>query len=318
MNIWLRVTRVLIALGIVYAVTNVPIAFSEANSGSVEIEIDAKTNLLTLKAHDAPLSEVIQRIGELAGFKTVVVAATGESRLVTVSFTGMPITEAVEHLTRDTNRIVFYQSSDGSGEHNTISQLWFLGFSDSPSDEVTDTLESFVSVENLQQENSNTRSMAALRLSTQASSVLSAKDEKERIRLRLIQLLQEDQDALVRARAAIALGALGDEKAVTALESALLDRHASIRAQAINALGQIGGERATRTLGNILLYGSTNTTDRIMAAQALWKHDTEEAREYLRIGATDIDEQVRLASSTPPSAPRKSRDAEQLGAEQTQ
>jgi HEAT repeat protein len=155
-------------------------------------------------------------------------------------------------------------------------------------------------------------------LSNQAVLGLSDKDATGHVLARLTRVLQEDQDALVRSRAAIALGALRDEGAVLALESALLDEHSSVRSQAINALGQIGGERATMALGNILLNGSADKTERVMAAQALWKHDSEAARGYLRTGANDTDDQVRLASSKAPKPPKVRVTTDQLGPAETQ
>ena len=117
--------------------------------------------------------------------------------------------------------------------------------------------------------------------------------------IRLTKMLQESQDKQVRIRAIIALGALQDERAVLALESALLDQDSSIRLQAINALGQIGSEQATIVLGNLLLNGSADTPERIMAAQALQKQNSNAAQAYLESTAYDVNKQVQMASREP-------------------
>jgi hypothetical protein len=117
---------------------------------------------------------------------------------------------------------------------------------------------------------------------------------------RLTKMLQQDQDTPVRARAAIALGTFQDERAVLALESALLDKEPLVRTQAIKALGRIGTEQATIALGNILLRGSADKSERILASRALWNHDSEIAQDYLRAGATDTDAQIRSASTSKP------------------
>ena len=139
-----------------------------------------------------------------------------------------------------------------------------------------------------------------------------------RVLARLTQILEGDHDALVRARAATALGALGNQEAFQALESALIDPHPTVRAQAINALGQIGGDQATIVLGDLLLYGSTKPLERVMAAQSLWKIDTEVARNYLRTGSFDANEQVRIASSKEPSHRAIRSVSEFQGAEESQ
>ena len=306
----------------VLVVANATLAGATTSAGSdpssADIRIEMNDGSLTLTTHDAPLHEVMREIGELAGLKTILVEDFIEPPLVNVSFDNIPIHEAVERLVGDTNRIIFYAPAGNRAGHRVISQVWLSGSSGAPGDDEAGDGEIIVLAEDLQHNEGKIRSEAVLRWSNQAVLELSKKDDKRDVLARLIRMLQEDQEALVRARAANALGALRDEGAVLALESALLDRHSSVRSQAINALGQIGGERATIILGNILLYGSADKTERVMAAQALWKHDSEAARRYLRTGAYDTDEQVRLASSKAPSSPKERAANDQLGDAETQ
>jgi HEAT repeat protein len=122
----------------------------------------------------------------------------------------------------------------------------------------------------------------------------------------------------VRARAAIAIGALGDQRGIDALESALLDEHSSVRIQAINALGQLGGERASIALGNVLIESGRATMERVLAAQALWRHESVIARSYLDIGATDPNKQVRKASSQPQPAVKVRQSGKYTGSSATE
>ena len=123
----------------------------------------------------------------------------------------------------------------------------------------------------------------------------------------------------VRARAAIALGTFQDERAVFALESALLDEDSLVRSQAIKALGQIENEQAAIALGIILLRDSADKSERIMASRALWNHDSEIAQDYLRAGANDTDAQIRSASMNEPLSSHKVRNTiDQLGESETQ
>ena len=90
--------------------------------------------------------------------------------------------------------------------------------------------------------------------------------------------------------------------------------------QAIEALGGIGGEPAARALGEILLRGE-DRQERVHAAWALGRHDTELARSLLDAVADDPDELVRMASESPPGrlpesvAAPAADDAEQRGSE---
>ena len=288
------------------------------NPGSADIRIEMKAGLLTLETRGVPLDEVMRRIGELANFKVILLEDFIKPPLVSVSFDNTPVKEAVERLLGKTNRVIFYTAAGIGVQDHVISQVWLLGSSRSAGNDEAGDGESIGLAEDLHHEEGKIRSEAVLRLSNQAVLGLSNEDAAGHVLDRLILVLQQDQDSLVRARAAIALGALRDEGAVPSLESALLDEHSSVRSQAINALGQIGGERATMTLGNILLNDSADKTERIMAAQALWKHDSETARRYLRTGANDADEQVRLASSKAPSHPKVRVTTDQLGPAKTQ
>jgi HEAT repeat protein len=64
----------------------------------------------------------------------------------------------------------------------------------------------------------------------------------------LVQLLRDSDSFRVRARAALALGRMGDERAVGALEQGLRDPHAAVRAASARALGDVGGRRSVGAL----------------------------------------------------------------------
>jgi hypothetical protein len=287
----------------------------EPDQATPVIQIELNAGLLTLKTEAAPLHEVLNRVGELAGFTVVRIADSGDPQLVNVSFESLPVEQLVARLVDNSNRIIFYaQAGDGS-QGRVISQIWLLG----PGNADIDYDEkSVIYNDDLQQADSRKRSEAALRLSQQSVPGLSEEDSRGKIISRLGRLLHEDHDALVRSRAAIALGGLNDQRAVADLEAALLDENSTVRSQAITALGRIGGETATMALGNILLDGTGKAVDRIMAAQALWKHDSESARAYLRAGTNDLDEQVRQASGKAPSSISNELSEGQLGPEESE
>jgi HEAT repeat protein len=112
--------------------------------------------------------------------------------------------------------------------------------------------------------------------------------------------MREDTDPLVRSRAVIALGSLGDPRALAALESALVDPNFAVRVQAVQAPGRIGGEDASQVLGDALLY-QRDAQMRTLAALALHREDSPSARRLLEAAADDPDRQVRSAVANPPS-----------------
>jgi HEAT repeat protein len=255
----------------------------------IDIRIEMKDGSLSMETRDAPLHEVMRRIGELAGFKTILVGDFIDPPLVNVSFNQIPVREAVERLVSDKNRIILYGQAGDDTQQSTISQVWLL----QSGDDVASDAENIA---------------------------LGREDDVKGHKLaRLTRMLQQDQNTPVRARAAIALGTFQDERAVLALETALLDKEPLVRSQAIKALGRIRSEQATIALGNILLRGSADKSERIMASRALWNQDSEIAQDYLRAAANDTDAQIRTASTSNPSSTPKVRNAnDQSGESETQ
>lgn len=273
----------------IYAIASSAAEATGTSPQPADIRIEMKDGLLTLETRDAPLHEVMREIGELAGFKTILVGEFIKPSLVNVSFENMPLDKVIERLVSDNNRIILYGVAGDNTQQRIISQVWLLQSGDGVVSEVE-------------------------------SIAPGAEEDVKGYKLaRLTRMLQQDQDISVRARAAIALGTFQDERAVFALESALLDENSLVRSQAIKALGRIGNEQATMALGNILLRTSADKSERIMASRALWNHDSEIARDYLRAAANDPDTQIRSASMNEPLSPGKARNTtDQSGESETQ
>lgn len=102
----------------------------------------------------------------------------------------------------------------------------------------------------------------------------------------LLRMLSQGQSFRVRARAALALGRAGDERALSGLEAALADPEPAVREAAAAALGQIGARRSVPAL-------------RAAAADAV-SSVAVEAKQALR--AIAAREQIARAVSRPAEA----------------
>jgi hypothetical protein len=255
-----------------------------AAAGATGIRVELNDGLLSADFHNAPLPQVLAEIGKVAGYRLIQVADFDDFPRIDGSFVKQPLQAAVERLVANTNRILFYSRGTGVDSRRVLSQVWLLG----PGEAGVDTTQSTEVVIGLQQEEPLIRRQELLRLVQQ--------EGEEAVLEKLSVLLLTDQDSLVRSRAAIALGTLQDERAVTDLESALQDAHFSVRVQSMTALGNIGGDRATMALGSVLLNDSLDPLERVTAAQVLWKQDSDIAKGYLQAGSNDANEQVRDAS----------------------
>jgi hypothetical protein len=270
MNTSLRYLMLCAVLVFGYATVSSAAEHVGLSSEPVDIRIEMKDGLLTLETRDAPLHEVMRGIGELAGFKTILVGEFIKPSRVNVSFENMPVREVIERLVSDKNRIILYGPAADGALQSTISQVWLLQSGDGVASNVEDI---------------------ALGLEADVNGYKLA---------RLTRMLQPDQDTSVRARAAMALGTFQDQRAVLALVSALMDEDPLVRSQAIKALGRNGTEQATIALGNILLRTDADKSERILASRALRNHDSEIAQDYLRAAVNDTDAQIRSASTQIP------------------
>jgi len=306
MNPGFNLTLLLAAFVLSLAIPGELSASENQPADNTDIRIELNDGLLSAEIDDVPLPRVLAEIGKLAGFKVVQVGDFDDYPRINSKFEMLPLQVAVERLVANTNRIFFFSQSEGAESQRVLSQLWLLG----PGEAGAEITQKTEVVGGLQHEDPLIRSQAALRLVQQQGGEATLE--------KLTILLQTDQDPLVRSRVAIALGALGDERAVSELESATLDPHFSVRTQSMTALGQIGGERATRVLGGILLNDTVEPVERVVAAQALWKQDSEIAQGYLEAGSSDSNEQVREASIKAPSVPAAAADGAQAGPEATE
>ena len=269
-----------------------------ANEPSIRAEWHA--GLMTLEARNARLSAVLEHMGRLAGFTTRRFSAAPDCSSINVTLERVPLIEAIERLVASSNRIVFYGPGDASNPRGAISQVWLLGSSDVDV-ALYPAADEAPADDGLEQEDPARRSEAVLKLSRRVSIGAEGDEGGAVLLARMGQVLQQDPDPLVRSRAAIALGALGEPAAVGDLEAALADAHFSVRSQAIGALGRIDDDRASTALGGILLDPGVDTVERVMAARALWQQGSDTARAYLQLGAGDGDPQVREAASNAPT-----------------
>jgi HEAT repeat protein len=255
--------------------------------GQLQVRLDA--GLLTLEADTVPLAEIVEEISRQAGFATTLIGDF--TAPVSVTLDKVTVAAALERLLADTDRIVIYADSPADAAGRRIVRLWLFEPGD---DRQAAAAPPPTAPDPLQHDDARIRSRAVLRL-TQSGARQDVLDT-------LGQILQEDDDPLVRSRAALALGSLHDPRALATLEAALSDASFTVRAQSVQALGQIGGEQATGILGNVLLHDPDSLL-RTIAAQNLHKEDSPSAQSFLDAAVDDPDQQVRAAAARPPSSP---------------
>lgn len=295
-------------------------AISHVTSTPTITRVELRAGKLTLQARDAPMFEVISRIAALAGFEVVPIGELSNLPRVTRSLSAVALHAALDRILAETNSIVVYAPASGAGASPRVSRVLLLGRG-APTPTATTAASDRKAPSAREREQASAaelvRSESMLRLARQVRNAPAGGAASGTVVDALAQALANDEAVVVRVRAAMALGALGDRRGLDALEAATRDPSFSVRAQAITALGQIPDARSADVLGGILVDPSAKRTERLVAAHALWSHNSSAARQYLQAGAADPDEQVRRASSRAPisaTSPASARSTPSSGA----
>ena len=255
-------------------------ADSPPASAAAAIEVELRDGLLTLNASGAPLADVIRRIGNEAGFETLVYAEP--ERLVTRSMTDVPLEQALGELLQDVSNVITFDRSAAP------ARVRLYGTAATGAAATPGTPEPAVITRQL---DSETDSRITAIHGEAAQGDLEAREE-------LTRLLREDTDPAVRSRAAAALGEIGDPTVVPVLQIGAGDSEQIVRLRAIRALAAIKDDQSTQVLADVL-FSHPDTRTRLLAVWALRQQDTPLARSYLEASRTDGNTLVRQAVARP-------------------
>ncbi len=264
---------------------------AEVDVSRATIEVAVRQGLLSVNLRDAPLADVLQAIGEQAGFRVIIKGDL--SAPVTWSFTQAPVDKALRRLLQNTSSVLIYAPSRDGG----IGPLVEVIVLETKADAAARTAQI-------------ARMIPAKRTGgSRKTAVVSLNDDRED-RLRAVQrlankpdaaatkdlalLLSEDEDPMIRRIAAIALGKIGGARAEAALTGALEDEDSLVRGRAIQALARKWGHKAVGSLGKTLMKDPDPTVRR-QAALSLGRMSGEEALEALQAAQGDADYAVRRA-----------------------
>lgn len=232
------------------------------------LNVAAERGLLSVDVRQAPLADVLRRIGERAGF---VVTIRGDlSRPVTQGFSGVLLEEGLRRLTRGESLALVY-ASRGPGGPPQLTEL--LVYATPPQ---------------LARPRAGDASRPA---KFQRISALARQRDAAAV-AELAGFLAGDPDPLVRSRAADTLGRMQGAAAASALTRARADEAASVRIRVLMALRRLEGPAAVVLLRDALL-ADPDPGVRRAAAWVLGALRNETARSALESALGDRDESVR-------------------------
>ena len=248
-----------------------------------DIHVAVQQGLLTLNARNVPLADLLRIIGERAA---ITLTIHGNLRTtVTESFTDIPLDKGITRLVGGSGLVLIYAPPQGESGTNVLAQAHVY--------EVSPT--------NVARMQADARKQGAVARPIESDRSAKLREIRALSRQRdetaaraLTQIVAQDADPTVRAKAVAALGKFGEAESARAISMALMDQDALVRVQAARALGRVEGDQATPALGGVLM-GDSDPRVRREAARALGSVQSEEARWSLEAAALDADQSVRRA-----------------------
>ena len=249
---------------------------------SAEVVVEFRDGLLTLRAVNAPLDEVIGEIGAKAGFTTTIYG-NFESRLDR-SFDAAPLQRALRELLAGVSNIIWFDETP----ERKVMEIFLFGNTSSGSVSVKPDPPPATAV-------AGGRRLDRARAEEITRSAERAGGGDAGAMAELADLLRTDPDPAVRRATAEALGEIGGADAAVILQSGVRDDNQMVRIHSIRALALISNDQSTQILAD-LLFNHPDTRTRLLAAWALGRHGSALAQTYLDTAREDRDELVRKAA----------------------
>jgi hypothetical protein len=266
---------------------------------------------LSVRVGEAPLEAVLEAIAAQTDLTIII---RGDPGMVgPAAFADLPLDAGIRRLAGERRLMMVFRRSEGHGGQGRLREVRVYG--QPPSDELARVREPL------------TRTLGKLAKEPTATAPeppsyqeLAAKDRGERLAAirglarqqdeaaieTLATLLARDPDRSVRRIAATALGNIGGENVVPALEAALADPDVEVGIQAMRGLHAINGEAGAASLGELAL-GDADPELRRQAVNLLATLRSDEARSTIELAATDPDDTVRQAAEEVLTHPRRWR-----------
>ena len=297
-----------------------------ADSTTSYLHVEMSDDLVTLKAHNVGVRDVLD---EIARQSDLMVVSHGplHGRL-TLELERLPLFEALRRIMRGQSYLLHQaQAATGamSANHERQSTLWVFsdgsandrGYMKSPSHSVRETtsaievLQSQLMSDDIRVRQEAIKGLRRLKVNEVIAPLSYAlADEDKKVRVKAIYALADiggdnavaalaaaagDENAWVRAETAYALGTLGGDTAIQVLKHALQDADSDVRETAIEAFQDIGGGQSASALAVALQ--DTDATLRVEAIEALADIGGETAMRLLDQALEDQDNGVGQAAN---------------------
>jgi HEAT repeats len=286
-------------------------AAAEPPAARANLEVTVAGGWLSVRVDEAPFDAVLEAI---AAQTELAITIRGDPGTVgPQEFADLPLESGIRRLAGERRLMMVFERSDDQHEPGRLKEVQV--YSDPPSDDLarpryplTRTFGKVAKQPPLAApERPGYQELAAKDKSERLGAIRGLARQKNDAAIEVLgALLAHDPDRTVRRIAASALGNIGGEAVVSALETALVDQDVDVRIQAMRGLHVINGTAATGTLGELAL-GDADPELRRQAVHLLATLRSDEARSTIGLAATDPDDSVRQAAEEALTRRRRSR-----------
>jgi len=297
-----------------------------ADSATSYLNVEMSDDLVTLKAHNVGVRDVLDEIARQSDL--IVVSHAPLHGRLTLELERLPLFEALRRIMRGQSYLL-HQAQAVAGarivNHERQSTLWVFsdgsandpGYTEAANHFVWETtsaiemLQSQLMSDDVRVRQDAIKGLRRLKVNEVIAPLSYALlDEDKKVRVKAIYALADiggdnavaalaaaagDENAWVRAETAYALGMLGGDTAIQVLKHTLHDPDSDVRETTIEAFTDIGGGQSARALAVALQ--DTDASLRVEAIEALADIGGETAMRLLDQALEDQDNSVRQAAN---------------------
>lgn len=290
---------------------------ADAAPGTVYVELQG--DLVTLRAHDAPLRDILAGIARQGNLS--IESLSPLQKRISVEFEKLPLPQALVRIMRGESYLLHRTRTgpdERSASHASTDTLWVFadesgdrtGFSFTSASMAIESLRTQLASDDVRTRLEAIKRLRKLKIDEAVEPLGAALSDEERaIRVKAIYALADiggedavavlatalsDDNPWVRSETAYALGAIGDDSAIPILKHALYDADSRVRTAAISAFTEIGGAHLADAL--TIALQDTDPAVRVEAVESIWNIGGETAMLLLNKALQDSDDAVREAA----------------------
>ena len=262
-----------------------------ANDKGASINVWSSDDGYSLIAEQAHVTDILRALGSRAGFEVKILGAP-RREYQDWRFDSVPLLRLLDNLLRGYNTVQIHEQD--ADRTRRLKELWLITRYDDVAAQPGLTIK-------IELEQTETGTEERQQFTPEQQYQIDSIDDLqgmtgEDVIATLQRTLVDNDDPVVRARAAIALGDIGGTRVLGALEAGLGDSSGRVRSELARSFSSVKHQRSTLALGQMLM-GDRDAQVRQQAVRSLRGQDSPAAYLFVEAALKDKDERVQEAAS---------------------